>query len=72
LSGCAQAPKEAPKEAPTKAQENTYEVALDAPAGHVLGMVLMDAKEGVVVQIVSGAAARAGVAIDDVVLSVVR
>ena len=49
-----------------------YDVTLDAPAETSLGLVLSNREQGVAVTIVSGVAARAGVAVDDVVLSVVR
>ena len=49
-----------------------YDVILDAPAETSLGLVLSNREQGVAVTIVSGVAARAGVAVDDVVLSVVR
>ena len=51
---------------------NAYDVTLDAPAETSLGLVLKNREQGVAVSIVSGVAARAGVAVDDVVLSVVR
>jgi hypothetical protein len=51
---------------------NAYDVTLDAPAGTSLGLVLKNREQGVAVSIVSGVAARAGVAVDDVVSSVVR